>query len=180
MDTVNVLINVIIHCLILFVFLSLFFFLYIAKREQEALNDQSQQICKRIPYILDILKEQDKNNYINWQIVRQKSQEELNTDDLDINDYIVKNNTELKYVSIIIGVSLLILAILIYIYYKYIVGKYVDIGYIIKENIIIFIFIGIIEFLFFKNIASKYIPIFPFEISNTILTRIKENIMTNN
>lgn len=170
-------INIIIHSLILFIFLSVFFFNYISKKEQESLNSQIDVLCSKVPDILNNIKNRDKDNFINWKLVRQKAQEEIQNDDLNINEYIQDNNTNLKYISISIIVSLFLLVLCIYFYNNHILDKRIDMSYIIKENIVIFIFIGLIEFLFFKNVASKYIPIFPVEISNTILNRIKNNIM---
>lgn len=187
MDTVDIVnyshsktsltINIIIHTLILFIFLSVFFFNYISMKEQEALNRQVDILSSKIPDILNLIKERDTNKFINWKVLKQKAQEEIQNDDLDIDSYIQENNKNLKYISIIIILSLFILTLSIYLYNNYILDKKIDMLYIIKENIVIFIFIGLIEFLFFKNVASKYVPIFPVEISTTILERIKGNIM---
>ncbi len=175
---VNLIINVIVHSLILFIFLSTFFFLFISKKEKESLDYQVDNLCKnRIPEVLKIIDDNDKNRIINWNLISQKAQEEIKIDDLNIDNYIQTNNNTLVYISIIIGFSLLLLCILFYVYYKYILNEEVHLSYLIKENIVVFIFIGAIEFLFFKNIASKYIPIFPVEISATLLDRIKYNIM---
>jgi hypothetical protein len=132
-----------------------------------------------MPDILKTLDERDTNNIIKWETIKYKAQNEINYNDLDLDEYINYNNNSLKYVSIAISVTILVLVFLIYFYYNYLLGKDIDISYILKENIIIFIFIGAIEFLFFKNIASKYIPIFPVDISTTLLERIKYNIMNN-
>ena len=180
MNTIDILINVILHSFILFVFLSLFFFLYISKKEKEELDRQTDSICERIPDILDTLKKEDKDKIIDWKNVRQKAIEEMDYDDLDIDDYIKTNNNEIKYVTIFIGGSILFLILLIYLYYAYLLKKDIDMSYIIKENIIIFISIGIIEFLFFTKVSSKYVPILPVQISTTVLERIKENIMKYN
>ena len=116
MNTIDILINVILHSFILFVFLSLFFFLYISKKEKEELDRQTDSICERIPDILDTLKKEDKDKIIDWKNVRQKAIEEMDYDDLDIDDYIKTNNNEIKYVTIFIGGSILFLILLIYLY----------------------------------------------------------------
>lgn len=176
-DNNSIIINIIIHVLILFIFLSLFFFDYISNKEQDALNNQVDLLCSKVPDILNLIKERDKNNFINWQVIKQKSIEELQKDDLNIDEYIENNNKSIKYIALAIILSLFILVLCIYFYNNYLLDIKIDISYIIKENIVIFIFIGLIEFLFFKNIASKYSPVFPLEISNTILEKIKNNIM---
>ena len=176
-NNTSLLINILIHIFILFIFLSVFFFYYISKKEEESLSTQVDFICKKIPDILKTLDERDKNKVIKWKTIKYKAEQELKYDDLDLDEYIKYNNNNLKYISISISISILILIILIYVYSN-ILGHNINISYIITENIVIFLFIGIIEFLFFKNVASKYIPIFPVDVSTTLLERIKYNIMT--
>lgn len=178
MESSSLLINILIHIFILFIFLSLFFFFYISKKEEESLNNQVDFICQKIPDILKNIDQTDKNKVIKWESLKYKAENEYKYDDLDIDEYINYNNNNLKYISIIISITILFLSLIIY-FYSYILGKNIDISYIIKENIVIFLFIGMVEFLFFKNIASKYIPIFPVDISTTLLERIKYNIMKN-
>jgi hypothetical protein len=175
-NNLTLLINILIHIFILFIFLSGFFFYYIAKKEEESLNNQVDFICKKIPDILKTLDERDKNKVIKWETIKYKTEQESKYDDLDLDEHINYNNNNLKYISVVISITILILIFLIYIYSN-LSGNNINISYIITENIFIFIFIGMIEFLFFKNVASKYIPIFPVDVSTTLLERIKYNIM---
>jgi hypothetical protein len=174
MNSIGIFINIIIHMFILFLFLCLFFFFYISKKEEEKLNEEVDMICKKIPDILSFIEEKDKYHMIKWDIVKEKVENEQKIDDLDIDDYIEKNNKNLKYISIIIAISLLLITIGVYYYNRN--DPNIDIGYIIKENIIIFLFIGTIEFMFFKHVASRYAPIFPLDITTTISNRVKEKI----
>jgi hypothetical protein len=51
-----------------------------------------------------------------------------------------------------------------------------ELGYILLENIITFIFVGIIEIIFFYNIALKFIPTPPSLLLTTLLSKIKYNL----
>lgn len=174
MDKVGIFINIVIHMFILFVFLSLFFFFYISKKEQEKLNQEVDILSGKIPGILSSIKKNDKNHIIQWDILKKNTEIEKSINDIDLDGYIEKNNKNLKYLSIIIAICMLFLSFGVYFYNRN--NPNLDISYIIKENIIIFLFIGTIEFMFFKYVASKYSPIYPVDISLTISNRIKEKI----
>jgi hypothetical protein len=45
---------------------------------------------------------------------------------------------------------------------------------ILKENLVIFLFIGIIEFMFFKYAILKYIPYGPSYVNNLVISHIKQ------
>lgn len=178
MNEIGIIINIIIHIFILFAFLSLFFFFYISKKEQEKLDEKVDILSKKVPNILSFIEQKDYYNMIKWDLVKRNTEIEKSIDDLDVDNYIEKNNKNLKYTSIIIIISLLFLSFGFYFYNRN--NPNLDISYIIKENIIIFLFIGTIEFMFFKYVASKYSPIFPVDISETISNRIKEKIQELN
>jgi len=48
--------------------------------------------------------------------------------------------------------------------------------FILKENIVIFIFIGLVEAVFFYYIAMKYVPILPSDINTIVQERLKKNL----
>lgn len=174
----NLVINILIHVFVLFVFLYVFFFTFIAKTEEDSLNDQVNDIARnKIPTILKNIDDADKNKVINWQIVKEKAQDIVNNDDITLTNNIEQNNSSLKFIGAIIAVSILMLTILIYIYYRFVLKKSVNLKRILIENLTVFIFVGLIEFMFFRMTASKYVPIYPNTIGNTIFERIKFNIM---
>lgn len=170
-------VNILVHILILFVFLYLFFFLFISHIEENTLKNQVDSLAEnKIPSILAEIDRLDTKKYIDWNLVKQKAQEEL-VDDENVNEFIQTNNTNLRYVGLIVVITILLLAITVYYYYTYSENKNVDIIHIIKENVAVFLVIGIIELVFFKTTAIKYVPIFPSEIGKSMFERIKENIM---
>ena len=170
-------VNILVHILILFSFLYLFFFFFISHIEEDTLNSQVDSLAdNKIKSILSEIDQLDSKKYIDWNMVKQKAEEEL-TDDENVNKFIETNNTNLRYVGLIVAITILLLAITVYYYYTYSENKIVDIIHIIKENVAVFLVIGIIELVFFKTTAIKYVPIFPSDIGKSMFERIKENIM---
>lgn len=170
-------VNILVHILILFAFLYLFFFFFISHIEEDTLNSQVDSLAdNKIKSILSEIDQLDSKKYIDWNMVKQKAEEEL-TDDENVNEFIQTNNTNLRYVGLIVAITILLLAITVYYYYTYSENKIVDIIHIIKENVAVFLVIGIIELVFFKTTAIKYVPIFPSDIGKSMFERIKENIM---
>lgn len=143
----------------------------------------------KISYILSMLDEFDNVNwetvktnildtkFIDWDKIKKRAEEELLNDDAEINDFIETNNANLKYIGMIIIISLFILIITCYVYYTYVEKKSVNIMHVLKENLSVFIIIGAIEFIFFKTTAIKYVPVFPSEIGKTMFDKIKDNII---
>ena len=76
-------------------------------------------------------------------------------------------------------ISILIIGVIIYVNtLSYTCCKEMNIGYIIKENIITFIFIGIVEYLFFTQIAFKYVPAPPSTLVNSLIDNFKESLIS--
>ena len=170
-------VNILVHILILFVFLYLFFFLFISRIEEKTLNSQVDNLAdNKIQSILREIDKLDTKKYIDWNMIKQKAEEEL-ADDENVNEFIQTNNSNLKYIGIMIAITFLLLAITVYYYYTYSENKTIDMIHIIKENVAVFLVIGIIELVFFKLTAIKYVPISPLEIGKSMFERIKENVM---
>ena len=108
-------------------------------------------------------------------MVKKTVEKEL-IDDENVNNFIHTNNNNLKYVGIIVAVTIFLLTIAVYYYYTS-QNQSVDLGHIIKENIAVFLVVGIIELVFFKTTAIKYVPITTTQIGKSMFERIKENIM---
>lgn len=169
-------VNILVHILILFVFLYLFFFFFISHIEENTLNAQVDNLAdNKIKSVLEEIDRMDTKKYIDWNLVKKTVEEEL-VDDENVNEFIHKNNTNLKYIGIIVAITIFLLAIVVYYYYTS-QNKTVDIAHIIKENIAVFLVVGIIELVFFKTTAIKYVPISPSQIGKSMFERIKENIM---
>lgn len=180
-ERINHTINIAIHVLILFIFLTLFFFYYVSRISKRNIKKAFSDIIDK--KINELLTETNKWNEkidivsVDWNEFNNLADDIILNSQKEIPE-IVENNNRLKYISIIIIFCMILGIFILYFYYKYMKGYDILVGYIIYENIIIFSLIGTIEFLFFTKIASKYIPITPDFVSITILNRIKSKVST--
>lgn len=175
----NYSLNIGLHVLILFTFLTIFFFAFASKLAQDSIQSALGDIIdKETDTFLTQLdswnKKLDKFD-INWEEintlakkVEAKSQGEL--------PEIAKNNKKLRWIGVAMIASLLALLIGMYLYYKLVKGYDVHLGRIFMENIVIFTFIGIVEFVFFTKIAAKYVPVTPDFVATSLLERIKYQV----
>ena len=171
--------NISLHVLILFVFLSVFFFQYASKLASDSINSAlGSVIDTQVDKLLDIVEEVDNmtTKYdIDWQEVDKlaKNVEESSEDDLP---EIEKTNKQLKKIAMIMSIVLLSIFVSFYVYFRFIKGLKVSLTSVIIENLIFFSFIGVIEYLFFVKIAAKYVPVTPDFVSTTLLDRVKYNV----
>ncbi len=180
-STIELNLDIAIHVLILFTFLTIFFFTYISKLEKNNLDNLTSDIInKNTKNILDNVNVYSKNyRYkVDWKGINDKANSLLSLKDKTQED-INNNNNLLLRNSIIIIVVLCFVITAIILYLKYILKININITHILIMNLIIFSLTGLIEFLFFTFVASKYVPVTPDKISNTVLDRIKYNINEN-
>ena len=156
MDAINLLISTMLHIFLLFVFLSILFWVVITQAETKA-------------YSKELDKEIDKIKIQGNAQIKHPSWYKLMLNNSNITQ--TKNNNLLFTLNITIIVLLFVILVSAIIF-TYLSGGTVDFGEIILENFIILIFVGIIEFLFFKHIASRYIPVKPSYMSTFIAHKI--------
>tara|TARA_Y100000389_G_scaffold204178_1_gene255399 strand:- start:1287 stop:1853 length:567 start_codon:yes stop_codon:yes gene_type:complete len=170
-------INITLHVLILFTFLTIFFFTFLSQVEVKNVNHvMSKLVGDQTKNTLDLIKSNsDKIPELsiskdNLSTVANNMEKSSKVPIKSISD----NNKKLKKISIIMISCIFLLLVGMIIYYK--VYKKYDIGFshILIENLIIFSFAGIIEYLFFTNVAVKYVPVTPDVASSTILDGIKD------
>jgi uncharacterized protein involved in cysteine biosynthesis len=168
-------VNIILHILILFSILSLLFWLIIRKLETNSLTDEvSNNISQYFDNLKNNLSETDKKNAKN--IIGD------NNKILDIlkdiyskpsQNNIINNNwllySNILYILLILGI-LLCIVLTIRLVCNYNTFPF---WHIVKENMIIFLFVGLIEVFFFFNIALKYIPTKPSLLINSIINSFK-------
>jgi Ca2+/Na+ antiporter len=180
-STIELNLDIAIHVLILFTFLTIFFFTYISKLEKDNLDKlTSDMITNNTKNILDNIQKYSKEyKYnVNWKDINDKANDILSIKDkTQIN--IDNNNKTLLTTSIIVIVVLFFVITAIVLYIKYVLKININITHILTMNAIIFGLTGLVEFLFFTFVASKYIPVTPDTVSNTILDRIKYTINEN-
>lgn len=170
-------INITLHVLILFTFLTIFFFTFLSQVEVKNVNNvMTKLVGDQTKNTLDLIKSNsDKIPELsiskdNLSTVANNMEKSSKVPIKSISD----NNKKLKKTSIIMISCIFIFLIGMIIYYK--VYKKYDIGFshILIENLIIFSFAGVIEYLFFTNVAVKYVPVTPDVATSSILDGIKD------
>lgn len=176
-EQANYTINIGLHVLILFTFLTVFFFLIISKKEKKSIDGSFGNIInKKVDSLLNNIDKWDnkiKDFTIDWSQVN-KVAGNITKNSQGEDPKITENNKKLRYIAGGMVGTLILLLILMYLYYVFVKKYKISLGHILVENIVIFAFIGAIEYTFFINIAAKYIPESPDYISTSILDRIKE------
>ena len=166
-------INVVLHMFILLVIISSFFFFYVSKIAGDKFKEELENIInEKLP---DALANADKNKILKTA---------LNSIDLDrITSYYqnkpdkasaIQNNWLIR-VTIVALVCLFITIILTMIILKYSCQQKAPFGHIVKENIILFFFVGLIEIVFFLQIARYFIPTKPSLMMQSIIDSVKAN-----
>ena len=174
-------VNIYFHVIILFIFLTIFFFVYLSKVQKQ---EVSKSITNNIPVQVDNMlsgfdyldKKLAPYTYpnIKWDKVKEEGIK-ISKPDPNVTKDIEETNKNLKYTAISI-ISILVLGLIVLIAYYKFSGNDVGLNHVIAENIVIFSLVGIIEFLFFKYIVSKYIPVTPYIVSETIIDEISKRI----
>jgi len=175
--------NILFHVLILFTFLTIFFFTYISTTEKNATQDAINNIINnQSKTILSEIDNLDKKigGKIDWDKIKKVSQNMLNSstdyDKTEDGQSIKDNNNNLFWISIYIIIGLVVIIVSYIMWNLYYKNNQLKIGEILKDNFIIFMSVGTIEFLFFAYIVIKYIPTTPDVVGITAIEKIKENI----
>ena len=143
-DNPNFIFSVSIKILLLFAFLTCFFYIIIQKQVSDGLTSNITNI---------ILENADLNMFSNYYSKTKLSDAEYHT-----RESIMYNNAMYMFnVSIII--FFLCISIIIYYTSNIFCKRKISLKQIIIFNIILYTLVGIIEYVFFMKIASKYIPI---------------------
>jgi hypothetical protein len=177
--------NTLIQITIIFAFLTLFFFSYVSKVENEEFKNQIDfvvdSIYKRYSQEINNLVNSNgiNKNYIKAEIygLIDLDEDKINKTSKTENQDIKNNNKKildnaLFYVITTAIVCFIVLSLIFIISYN-IYGCYLPIGEFLKEGFILLIFIFIIEFLFLNIIVKNYITSNP----NIIKTKITSAII---
>jgi hypothetical protein len=174
-------VNIYFHVVILFIFLTSFFFTYLARVQSKAISSSiTGKIPQQVNSLLTNLDFIDKKLFtstypnIKWDAVKELGLN-IAKPDQSVIQHIQSNNKDLLYTSIGIIIALILGLIGMIIYHK-IKNHDLNVGAIVLENIVIFMFIGIVEYLFFAHVASKYIPTTPYNVSETLLDGVASKL----
>lgn len=168
--------DILIHVTILFSFLSAFFFMYISRIESDAFKNELGGLIKdKINELVDknpeiVFELSDQKQYI------QRLATHYNTETKES----LQRNIMIKFLSVFTVLILLaiILSIILTTYFE--CDKKINLGSILLQNIIIFIFIGIVEYNFFTRVAAKYTPVVPSLMTTTMLDTFKSEMKAGN
>ena len=169
--TLGLLVNVILHVLILFIFLTILFFTVIAKKEKEETNSRLKSAIKTgVDTLLSpISPGVPKNAWDTLANDMKKIEQENEKPDEELEN----NNTKIFYNVMII---IIMFIVIIGFYLTYIIGikkRKIGLKYIMVENLCIFLILGSLEFIFFWYIIQHYIPIYSEDVEVEILEHIK-------
>jgi hypothetical protein len=168
--TPNFILDISIHSIILFTFLSMFYYFYSARLSQTNFNEEIYNI---IDSNLD--KEGQNYNYNNsYKKETNIALSHLSKDSEKEDPVTFKNNMEIFDILLYINITLWsILAIVIF---K--LGDTYEFNYtnLLIANISTFIIIGIAEFLFFTQVITKYIPVKKSFITKNFIDDMKDKI----
>jgi len=172
--------NMGLHIVLLFAFLTVLFFMVISKVESKTSGNAVLKIIKKETG--NVLSNMDKwstivspSTTINWQSIDKMAKKKV-TELQGKDPEIVKSNNSLQTNSIIIAVVLFLLWVGFLLFFVFYQKRNINVKEIIIDNLVIFSFIGIIEYLFFTRIISNYIPVTPDYAASSLIDRIKERV----
>ena len=170
----NYALNISLHVLILFSFLTIFFFAYIAHLEQKSVNEAlTAAIDSQVGELLDTLNKSVPSGItIKWEMINNIAKD-IQKDAAGTLPEVKQNHRTLMLVGICMIVGLFTIFSGLYVYFGVYKGVNIRWKRIFVENLVVFGFVGIIEVLFFTQIATKYVPVTPDLLSKTILDRVK-------
>jgi hypothetical protein len=168
-------VNIIVHVIILFSFLSLFFFMYISKVESSAFKDEMgglvedkiNNLLDENPIIIDQLQPIKSNIASIASLYESPSQTT------------VERNISLKFLSAFTVLSLMGILLTIILTVSLECKESVNLPQILIENIVIFACIGMVEYMFFTRVAIKYVPVVPSTMVDTILHTLKTSVQNS-
>jgi len=170
---VNFNINLFLHFLILFSFLSIFFIFFISKVSTDAFNNEIEHLINEL--LSDKVKKLKK--YLNFDnIINELPLKQLYESYQKKNKAVEGHNKDLIKLIIIVNILLWVLFVSMTVLLKYECGSNLKIGEIITENLIIFACVGLVEYYFFTRIALKFIPVEPSFISKQFMNSLKDKL----
>lgn len=173
---VTFIINCLLHIFILFLFLTLFFFIYIKNVEDNNYAKIVNIYGNSLDKYLNSLNDNEKQGFC---FILNKNPIDLNKiikNNKSPNEYVLMNNKWLKRICIIILSTLLFIIFLIIFIMNFIYKKSVNIFEILLENLIVSIIVGTIEVGFFIFVAQNYVVTTPATIGDSIINDLEKNL----
>jgi len=177
-DRLSFSMNVVIHILILFTFLTVFFIFFVTKLTKDMFeNEISHLIDDNMGGMIDNLDIETKQKLILFTKV--VPLEKLIKKFDEPSEYVLEHNKWVKLSAItacIIGVVVLVL--ILYILYNT-CGQCIPLKHILMENAIVFACVGVVQYLFFTRVALKFVPAPPSLLVSSLINKFKSGIVEN-
>jgi hypothetical protein len=162
--------KVLINVLFISVFISLFFFTYAAKIEEQVVKDQMEFLCINITNMAKLGGKEINQEMI--KLINNINPPDLSAEDKKASD----NNSNImkRVIKLVIGFSIFVAIIILGVYSQF-GNKSYDLGEIITDNFVILLFIALTEFAFLTFIGAKFISIDPNKTKLSIIQNLKKN-----
>lgn len=163
----DIIINMLLHSFILFCFLTIFYFFYIAPLIEGHVNIELEKSIENGVWLA--LQNAPNKNLLNS--VSYKLRDKYQGSDVYKTEY----NRILTRNTYIFMVVYLLTIIAVYCIFKFF-DKPINMKFILLENILLFLIIGVIEYMFFIYVAYNYAVLYPSDLKNLVMERIRYNL----
>ena len=172
-DRLNITVDLAVHGLILFSFLTTFFLMYISKIEKDAMTKElNNAIDNGVKGIITDARQKYGNDV------------DLALDTIPFNSLLKNytspdafsqaNNAWLKEMLLVVNGMIFVMVVGGVMLLKKVCGQEIHVAELLKVNAITFACVGVIEYLFFTRVALNYVPTLPSTMVNTILGTSKK------
>jgi len=171
--TIEVIVNILLHVFILFTILSIIFWCVISNIESKGITGE---LNKNINDFFDNSDSSTKN-ILKTFATGSKAELDFLSKLYSKPDELTTNSNSWLFQANILYILILFVIIVVIVLVMVFVCNDTDfpILYILKENIVIFVFVGLVEMWFFLNIGMKYIPTKP----SMIVTNVKNDLVAD-
>jgi hypothetical protein len=163
----NLFFGVILHVLLLFIFLTIFFWTVIRQAESKSLYSELDGNIKTA------LKDVNLVSYLEQNVGMSSAEITQIKNYYDgyfsFKDQTFENNNSQLLLFNIVIIVLIAFSLFASIFVRYLIcGKSINLVEIISENLLILILVGAIEYFFFMQIASKFVPVKPSYLTDVV------------
>ena len=169
----NLFFGVILHVLLLFIFLTIFFWTVIRNVESKSLYQELDDNIKKGLKDVNIVSELENLGVSGTEIQEIQDIKKYYDGYFSVEDQTFKNNNSQLLLFNIVIIVLIAFSLFATIFVRYLIcGQTLNFMEIIGENLLVLVLVGIIEYFFFMQIASKFVPVKPSYITEVIKKHI--------
>lgn len=169
----NLFFGVILHVLLLFIFLTIFFWTVIRNVESKSLYQELDDNIKKGLKDVNIVSELENLGVSGTEIQEIQDIKKYYDGYFSVEDQTFKNNNSQLLLFNIVIIVLIAFSLFATIFVRYLIcGQTLNFMEIIGENLLVLVLVGAIEYFFFMQIASKFVPVKPSYITEVIKKHI--------